>query len=109
MIHASERAFAHYMPVVICPAPYFGVEFINQLGGRLAQRCFDYFSDASQEAFDVFLGGLYEQFSIGVSAHVLSEKVKTLRHVRNDCLRRRKLKSSFPQKLLDEGFDFAFQ
>ena len=87
MIHAIERAFAHHMPVIICPAPYFGVEFINQIGGRLALRCFDGFSDARQEAFDVFLGGLNEQFPIGVSAHVLSEKVEALRHLRNDCLR----------------------
>ena len=65
MIHAIKRAFTHYVPVIIGPAPYFGVEFINQIGGRLAQRCFDGFSDARQEAFDVFLGGLNEQFPIG--------------------------------------------
>ena len=96
VIHAIERAFAHYMPVVICPAPYFGVEFINQVGGRPAQCGFDCFPDASQEAFDIFLGGLYEQFPIWVSAHVLSKKVKALRHVRDDCLRGRKFKASLP-------------
>ena len=52
VIHTVERPFTHYMPMVICPAPYFGVEFINQIGGRFAQRRFDCFSDASQEAFD---------------------------------------------------------
>ena len=52
MIDAIEHALTHYVPVVIGPAPYFGVEFINQIGGRLAQRCFDGFSDARQEAFD---------------------------------------------------------
>src|SRR6202050_763868 len=97
------------MPVIICPAPYFGVEFINQIGGRLAQRGFDSFSDARQEAFDVFLGGLNEQFPVGVSAHVLSEKVEASRHLRNDCLRWRKLKSSFSQELLDERLDLSFQ
>jgi len=109
VIHAVERAFTHYMPVIICPAPYFGVEFINQIGGRLAQRCFDGFSDTRQEAFDVLLGRLDEQFPIGVSAHVLSEKIKALRHGRDDCLRRRKFKPAFSQKLLDEGLDFSFQ
>src|SRR5258708_36623630 len=97
------------MPVIICPAPYFGVEFINQIGGRLAQRRFDGFSDTRQEAFNVLLGGLDEQFLIRVSAHVLSEKVKALRHRRDDCLRRRKFKPAFSQKLLDEGPDFSFQ
>ena len=109
MIHAIERAFTHYMPVVICPAPYFGAEFINQIGGRLAQRRFDGFSDARQEAFDILLGRLDEQFPIGVSAHVLSEKIKALRHGRDDCLRRRKFKPAFSQKLLDQGLDFSFQ
>ena len=45
---------------------------------------FDGLSDAIQEVFDVLLGGLNEQFPIGVSAHVLSEKVKALRHGRDD-------------------------
>ena len=109
MIHAVERALTHYMPVVICPAPYVGVEFINQIGGRLAQRRFDCFSDAGQEAFDALLGRLDEQFPIGVPAHVLSEKIKALRHRRDDCLHGRKFKPAFSQKLLDEGFDFSFQ
>ena len=109
MIHATESALTHYVPVIIGPTPYFGVEFINQIGGRLAQRCFDGFSDARQEAFDVFLGGLNEQFPIAVSAHVLSEKVEALRHLRNDCLRWRELKAAFSQKLLDEGLDLSFQ
>jgi len=97
------------MPAVICPTPYFGVEFINQIGGRLARRCFDGFWNAHQEALDVFPEEFNEQFPIGVSAHVLSEKVKALRHLRNDCLRWRKLKAAFLQKLLDEGLDLSFQ
>jgi hypothetical protein len=39
----------------------------------------------------------------------LSEEVKALLHVRNDCLCRRQFQSSFLQKLLDEGFDLSFQ
>src|SRR6267143_2348347 len=97
------------MPVVICPAPYFGVEFINQIGGRLAQRRFDDFSDTRQESFDILLGRFDEQFPIAVPAHVLSEKIKALRHGRDDCLRRRKFKPAFSQKLLDEELDFSFQ
>src|SRR5260370_40607780 len=97
------------MPVIICPAPYFGVEFINQIGGRLTQRGFDGFSDARQETFASLLGRVDEQLPIGLSALVLSEKVKALRHVRDECLRGRKFKPAFSQKLLEEGFDFSFQ
>src|SRR5260221_2042361 len=45
---------------------------------------------------------LDEQFPARVSAHVLSEEVETVCHVRNDRLRRRKFQSSFLQELLDE-------
>ena len=61
------------------------------------------------EGLDVLLGGFDEQFPVRVSAHVLSQKIKALFHVRDDCLRGGKLKSPFLQKLLDEGFDFPFQ
>jgi len=52
---------------------------------------------------------LNEQFPIGVFAHSLSEKIKAFLHVRDNRLRRRKIQSSFLQKLLHEGLDFSFQ
>ena len=109
MIRAIKRALAHHMPMIVGPTPDFGVEFVDQVGGRLAQRSFDHSSDATQESLGTFLGGLDEQFSVGVSAHVLSEEVKALLHVCNDCLCRRQFKSSFLQKLFNEGFDLSFQ
>ena len=109
VIHAGERAFAHHVPMIIGPTSYLGVEFLDQSGGRRAQCGFDCHSDAFQEGLDVLLGGFDEQFPIRVSAHVLSKKIKALFHVRDDCLRGRKLKPSLLQKLLDEGFDFPFQ
>ena len=109
MIRAIKRALTHHVPMIVGPAPDFGVEFVNQIGGRLTQRSFDRSSDATQEGLDIFLGGLDEQFPVGVSAHVLSEEVKALLHVCNDCLCRREFKSSFLQKLLDEGFDLFLQ
>jgi hypothetical protein len=66
-------------------------------------------SDAIQEGFNVLLGRLDEQFSIRIPTHVLSEKIKAVLHVRNDCLCRRKFKPSFLQELLDEGLDLTFQ
>ena len=66
MIRAIKRALAHHMPM-IGPTPNFGVEFIDQVGGRLAQCSFDHSSDATQEGLGTFLGGLDEQFSVGVS------------------------------------------
>lgn len=70
---------------------------------------FDDSSDALQEGSNILLGRLDEQFSVRVSAHVLSEEIKTMLHVRNDCLRRREFKTSFLQELLDQGLDFSFQ
>jgi len=105
VIHAGERLFAHHVPMIIGPTSYLGVEFLNQSGGRRSQRGFDCPSDAFQEGLDVVLGRFDEQFPVRVSAHVLSEKIKALFHMRDDCLLGRKLKSSLLQKLLDEGFD----
>src|SRR5215470_5990547 len=109
MIRAVKRALAHHMPMIVGPTPDFGVEFVDDIGGRLAQRSFDRSSDSSQEGLSTFLGRLDEQFSVGISAHVLSEEVEALLHVRNDCLCSRQFKSSSLQKLLDEGFDLSFQ
>ena len=67
------------------------------------------FADAIQEGFNILLGRLDEQFPIGIPAHVLSEEIKAFLHVRDDRLRRREFKTSFLQKMLDEGLDFSFQ
>ena len=109
VIYAIEHAFTRHVPMIICPTSYFGVEFLNQIGGRHSKRGFDRSSDTIQEGLNVFLGWFDEQFPIGVSAHVLSEEVETVHHVRDDRLRRRKFKPAFVQKLLDERFDFSFQ
>src|SRR6266853_4700684 len=109
VIHAMKNAFTHYMPVIVSPTPYFGVEPINQIGGRHAQRGFDCLPEAAQEGFNVLLGRLDEQFPVGILAHILSEKIEALLHVRDDRLLGRKFQPSFEQKLLDEGLDFPFQ
>ena len=56
-----------------------------------------------------FLEGLMSSFSVRISAHVLSEEIKALLHVRNDGLRRREFKTSFLQEMLDQGLDFSCQ
>ena len=109
VIHAIEHAFTHRVPMIVRPTSYLGVEFLNQIGGRHAKRSFDCSSDPIQKSLDVFLGRLDEQFPVRVSAHILSEEVEAIRHVRDDRLRRREFKPSFVQKLLDERFDFSFQ
>lgn len=108
-IHVSKRVFAHHVPMIVRPTANFRVELIDQIGGRHAMCSFDDSSDALQKGSNILLGRLDEQFSVRVSAHVLSEEIKAVLHVRNDCLRRRKFKTSFLQELLDEGFDFSFQ
>ncbi len=108
-INASERAFAHHVPMIVRPTTNLWVELIDQIGGRHAMRSFDGSSDALQEGSNILLGRLDEQFPVRVAAHVLSEEIKAALHVRNDCLRRREVKTSFFQELLDLGLDFSFQ
>src|SRR5260221_14540579 len=70
---------------------------------------FDDSSDALQEGSNILLGRLDEQFHVGIPAHILSEEIKAVLHVRNDGLCRREFKTSFLQKALDQGLDFSFQ
>ncbi|MGC2539452.1 MAG: hypothetical protein WA350_21910, partial [Candidatus Sulfotelmatobacter sp.] len=49
VIHASERACTHHLPMIVGPTPDFGVELMDQIGGRHAQRSFDCLPDAAQE------------------------------------------------------------
>jgi hypothetical protein len=86
-INVLKRSLAHNVPMIIGPAPDFGVEFSNQIDSRPAKRSFDRFSDPFQEGLDVFLGRLDEQFTFRVSAHVLSEEIKAFFHERDDRLR----------------------
>ena len=56
VIYAIEHAFTRHVPMIICPTSYFGVEFLNQIGGRHSKRGFDRSSDTIQEGLNVFLG-----------------------------------------------------
>src|SRR6202795_3575646 len=87
VIDASERAFAHHVPMIIRPTANLRVESIDQIGGRYAMRSLD------------------EQLPVRISAHVLSEEIKAVLHVRYDCLGWREFKTSFLQELLDQGLD----
>jgi len=108
-IHASKYAFTHHVPMIVRPTTNLGVELIDQIGSRHTMCLFDDSADAIQEGSHILLGRLDEQFSVGISAHVLSEEIKAVLHVRNDGLRRREFKTSFLQEMLDEGFDLSFQ
>ena len=85
-INTCKDTFAHHVPVIIGPAPYFGVEPIDQIGGGHAERSFDGSTDSSQKRLNVFSGRLDEQFSVRILAHVLSEEIKTILHVCDDRL-----------------------
>src|SRR5260370_11967351 len=102
VINARERAFTHHVPMIVDPAPDFGVEYTDQIGGRHAPRSSDCLPDAAQEGFNVLLGRLDEQFPVGILAHVLSEEIKTFLHFGVDSLRRRKFHPSSFRTLLDE-------
>ena len=103
VIHVSERVFAHHVPMIVRPTTNLRVELIDQIGGRHAMGVFDDSSDAIQEGSNILLGRLDEQFPVGISAHVLSEEIKAVLHVRNDSLCRREFKTSFLQKTARPG------
>src|ERR1700688_1785529 len=100
VINASERAFAHHVPMIVRPTANLWVELIDQIAGRHAMGVFNDTSDSVQEGFNILLGRLDEPFPVRMSAHVLSEEIKALLQVRHDCLCRRELQASFLQELL---------
>jgi hypothetical protein len=83
VIHAFERAFAHHVPMIVRPTANLWVELIDQIGGRHAMCVFDDSSDTVQEGSNILLGRLDEQFPVRISAHVLSEEITAVLHVRN--------------------------
>ena len=89
-VNVYKSMFTHHVPMIVGPTPNLWVEFTDQIGGRPANRGFDYSSNAIQEGLNIFLGRLDEQFPIGIPTHVLSEEIKALLHVRNDRLLGRK-------------------
>ena len=95
VVYALKDAFTHRVPVIVGPTPYFGIQPVNQLGCRQPQAGFDCFPHAIQESLYIFLGGFNEQFPIRVLAHVLSEEIKALFHVRDDRLLGRKFQTSW--------------
>jgi len=109
VVNALKDAFTHDVPVIVGPAPYFGVQPINQFGSRQAQASFNYLADAIQEDFHILLGRFDEQFPRGVLAHVLSEKIKALLHMRDDCFLGRKFQPTWLQELLNQGLNFLLQ
>src|SRR5258708_31128558 len=95
--------------MIVRPTANLWVELIDQIGGRHAMCVFDDSSDALQEGSNILLGRRDEQFPVGISAHILSEEIKAVLHVRNDGLCRRKFKTSSLQELFDQGLDVSFQ
>jgi len=89
-VNVYKSMLAHHVPMIVGPTPNLWVEFTDQIGGRPANRGFDYSSNAIQEGLNIFLGRFDEQFPIGIPTHVLSEEIKTLLRVRNDRLLGRK-------------------
>jgi hypothetical protein len=104
-----KDSLAYHVPMIVGPTSYFGIEHVNQIGGRPANSSFDRCSDARQEGLNIFLGGHNEHLPVRVSAHILSEEIKTGPHVRDDRLRRREFQPSFVQELLDEGLNLSLQ
>src|ERR1700719_5297093 len=58
VINASERAFAHHVPMIVRPTANLGVELIDQIGGRHAMCVFDVSSEGVQEGSNILLGRL---------------------------------------------------
>jgi len=46
MVDVVESTLTDHVPMIVGPAPNLGVEFLDQIGGRVAERGFDCFPDA---------------------------------------------------------------
>src|SRR5258708_10923625 len=66
VIDASERAFAHHVPMIVRPTANLWVELIDQIGGRHTMHGVDGSSDALQEGSNTLLGGLDEQLPVRI-------------------------------------------
>ena len=101
-IYSAKGTATHRMPVIVGPAAYFGVENKNQFGCSFRQPCSYGSSDVIQEGLHVLLRWFDEQFSVRISAHILSEEVEARCHVRDDCFHRGEFKPALAQKALDQ-------
>jgi hypothetical protein len=72
IIHFHKGLFARYMPMIVCPAPDFGVELYDQVSGCRLSIFLEKFSDLGKKCLDVFLGRFYQNFSIFVFPYVLT-------------------------------------
>jgi hypothetical protein len=77
MVDFSVDCFAAHMSMVVCPAPDDGVEFLDKFSGCCGSVGLDDGSDFLELGFDVLLCWLDDEFAI-VTAHILSQEVKTL-------------------------------
>jgi len=93
-VNVFKSMLTHHVPMIVGPTTNLWVECTNQIGGRPANRGFDYSSNAIQEGLNIFLGRLDEQFPIGIPTHVLSEEIEALLLVRNDRLLGREFEPS---------------
>ena len=93
-VNVFKSMLTHHVPMIVGPTTNLWVECTDQIGGRPANRGFDYSSNAIQEGLNIFLGRLDEQFPIGIPTHVLSEEIEALLLVRNDRLLGREFEPS---------------
>ena len=81
-VNITEGIAGSHVPVVIGPAPYFGVERSDQGCGISVEMFADGFPDITKERFHVFLGRLDDEFAV-VLAYILSQKIKSVIYSNN--------------------------
>ena len=109
VVDFAEGAAADNMPVIVGPTAYFAIQHKDQIGCRFSQPRPYGFSDAFQKGSKILPGGLDEQFSIRISAHILSEKIEARGHVRDDRFHGGEFKPAFAQEAFDQRFDLFQQ
>ena len=70
-------------------------------------RSLDGSSDVLQEGFDILLGRLDEQFPVGISAHVLSEEIEAVLHMRDLGFLVGELQTAFLQEVSHERLNLV--
>src|SRR5229473_6943477 len=107
MIYLVEGFFADHMPMIIGPPLNFWVELGNEVPccGLLVRL--DDFSDVLQKSMDALFRGCNQQFSV-VFTEMLSEKIKAVLNVRDECFLLGERQPTFFHELLHERFDLVF-
>ncbi len=108
VLHAGERSLGDDVSMVVGPTPQQRVEFPDQNRCGKSTAVANHLPGFLQHVPYALSRWLDQQF-VSVLAHPLSQEIKSLGDVRDECLFFRESQSAFPEKLDDDRLDFLLQ